>query len=114
MTSKNISVIIPAKNEGKSIDVLISSLKQLYPNFEIIVIDDGSIDDTADVAKMAGAMVYSHPYNIGNGAAIKSGIRKASGDILVFMDADLPTPPEAAATSPPAYPGSRAHRRLPS
>ena len=94
MTSKNISVIIPAKNEGKSIDVLISSLKQLYPNFEIIVIDDGSIDDTADVAKMAGAMVYSHPYNIGNGAAIKSGIRKASGDILVFMDADLQHNPE--------------------
>ena len=94
MTSKNISVIIPAKNEGKSIDVLISSLKQLYPNFEIIVIDDGSIDDTADVAKMAGAMVYSHPYNIGNGAAIKSGIRRASGDILVFMDADLQHNPE--------------------
>ena len=94
MTSKNISVIIPAKNEGKSIDVLISSLKQLYPSYEIIVIDDGSIDDTADVAKMAGAMVYSHPYNIGNGAAIKSGIRKASGDILVFMDADLQHNPE--------------------
>ena len=89
MTSKNISVIIPAKNEGKSIDVLISSLKQLYPSYEIIVIDDGSIDDTADVAKMAGAMV-----NIGNGAAIKSGIRKASGDILVFMDADLQHNPE--------------------
>jgi glycosyltransferase involved in cell wall biosynthesis len=94
MTSKNISVIIPAKNEGKNIDSLISNLKQLYPSFEIIVIDDGSTDDTAAVAKKARALVYSHPYNIGNGAAIKSGIRTASGDILVFMDADLQHNPE--------------------
>ena len=94
ITPENISVIIPAKNEGKSIDFLISSLKQLYPGFEIIVIDDGSTDDTAAVAKKAGAIVYSHPYNIGNGAAIKSGIRTASGDVLVFMDADLQHNPE--------------------
>jgi glycosyltransferase involved in cell wall biosynthesis len=94
MTSENISVIIPAKNEGKNIDKLISKLKQLYPSFEIIVIDDGSSDDTATVAKKAGAKVYSHPYNIGNGAAIKSGIRMASGDVLVFMDADLQHNPE--------------------
>jgi len=94
MTSKNISVIIPANNEGKNIDRLISNLRQLYPDFEIIVIDDGSTDDTAAVAKMAGAKVHSHPYNMGNGAAIKSGIRTASGDILVFMDADLQHNPE--------------------
>jgi len=94
MTSKNISVIIPAKNEGKNIDRLISNLKQLYPSFEIIVIDDGSTDDTADVAQNAGAKVYRHPYNMGNGAAIKSGIRTASGDLLVFMDADLQHNPE--------------------
>ena len=89
MASKNVSVIIPAKNEGKNLDRLISNLRQSYPDFEIIVIDDGSTDDTAAIAKSAGATVYSHPYNIGNGAAIKSGIRTASGDILVFMDADL-------------------------
>lgn len=94
MTSQNISVIIPAKNEGKNIDRLISILKQLHPGFEIIVIDDGSTDDTAAVAKNAGAKVYSHPYNVGNGAAIKSGIRMASGDVLVFMDADLQHNPE--------------------
>lgn len=94
MTSANISVIIPAKNEGKNIDKLISILKRSYTGFEIIVINDGSTDDTAVVAKNAGAKVYSHPYNIGNGAAIKSGIRMASGDVLVFMDADLQHNPE--------------------
>ena len=94
MTPENISVIIPAKNEENNIDKLISNLKQLYPGFEIIVIDDGSTDDTAAVAYNAGAKVYRHPYNIGNGAAIKSGIRTASGDILVFMDADLQHNPE--------------------
>lgn len=94
MTIKNISVIIPAKNEEKNIDKLISNLKRLYPGFEIIVIDDGSTDDTANAAKNAGAKVHSHPYNMGNGAAIKSGIRIASGDILVFMDADLQHNPE--------------------
>ena len=94
MTRENISVIIPAKNEAKNIDRLILSLKQLNAGFEIIVIDDGSTDDTAAVAKKAGAKVYSHPYNIGNGGAIKSGIRTATGDILVFMDADLQHNPE--------------------
>ena len=53
-----------------------------------IVIDDGSQDKTAERAAQAGAAVYCHPYNIGNGAAIKSGIRVAGGDIMVFMDAD--------------------------
>jgi len=94
MTIENISVIIPAKNEGKNIGKLISILKQSYAGFEIIVIDDGSTDDTAAVAKNAGAKIYSHPYNMGNGAAIKSGIRMASGDVLVFMDADLQHDPE--------------------
>ena len=87
MTVK-VSVIIPAFNEAQTIGKLVSKTRNLYPDFEIIVIDDGSTDNTAAVAKGAGAKVFSHPYNIGNGAAIKSGIRIASGDIMVFMDGD--------------------------
>ena len=67
---------------------MVGGIRSLYPDAEIIVIDDGSQNRTAENAVQAGAIVYRHPYNIGNGAAIKSGIRVASGDILVFMDAD--------------------------
>ena len=89
-----VSVIIPAYNEGQSIGSLVNAIRALYPDFEIIVINDGSTDQTAEAAREAGAIVYGHPYNIGNGAAIKSGIRFASGDILVFMDADGQHNPE--------------------
>lgn len=88
MYKYKVSVILPAVNEAETIGNLVSGIKRLYPDFEVVVINDGSIDNTAEVAQKAGAHVYSHPYNIGNGAAIKSGIRVASGDILVFMDAD--------------------------
>jgi glycosyltransferase involved in cell wall biosynthesis len=84
----DISVIIPAHNEAHNVGQLITHILALHPDFEIIVIDDGSTDGTGDVAREAGAIVYRHPYNIGNGAAIKSGIRIASGQVLVFMDAD--------------------------
>jgi len=83
-----VSIIIPAYNEGGIIENIVSDIKALYPTYEIIVINDGSEDDTAVDAQRAGARVFSHPYNIGNGAAIKSGIRVATGDILVFMDGD--------------------------
>lgn len=83
-----VSIIIPAYNEAQVIRELVTKIRTLYPEFEIIVINDGSTDDTVKMATDAGAIVYSHPYNIGNGAAIKSGIRIASGDILVFMDGD--------------------------
>jgi glycosyltransferase involved in cell wall biosynthesis len=88
MQKFEVSVILPAVNEAETIGALVSRIKELYPDFEIVVINDGSSDNTAEIAKNAGAHVYSHPYNIGNGAAIKSGIRVASGDVLVFMDAD--------------------------
>jgi glycosyltransferase involved in cell wall biosynthesis len=94
MTEANVSVVIPAFNESQNIGELIQQIKQRYPDFEIVVVDDGSADNTAEVATDAGARVYSHPYNIGNGAAIKSGIRVATGDILVFMDADGQHDPE--------------------
>jgi glycosyltransferase involved in cell wall biosynthesis len=88
MHNFTVSVIMPACNEAETIGALVSRIKELYPDFEVVVINDGSSDNTAEVAKNTGAHVYSHPYNIGNGAAIKSGIRVASGDVLVFMDAD--------------------------
>jgi len=88
MSETKVSVVIPAYNEAQTIGNIIEEVKSLYPDFEIIVIDDHSADSTAEVAKNAGAFVHSHPYNIGNGASIKAGIRIASGDILVFMDAD--------------------------
>lgn len=88
MTSSKVSIIIPAFNESQSIGEVVAKLRALYPDFEIIVINDGSSDNTADRAEKSGAIVFHHPYNIGNGAAIKSGIRVASGDVLVFMDGD--------------------------
>ena len=94
MTEAKVSVVIPAFNESGTIADLIQRIHRRYPDFEILVIDDGSGDETASVAADAGARVYSHPYNIGNGAAIKSGIRAATGDILVFMDADGQHDPE--------------------
>lgn len=94
MNTTNISIIIPAYNEADNIESLVSTIASLYPDAEIIVVNDGSTDDTATVAKNAGAKVYSHPYNIGNGAAIKNGIRMASGKILVFLDGDLQHDPK--------------------
>ena len=91
---KNVSIIIPAFNEANTIGELISEIKRLYPEFEIIAVNDGSTDDTARNAHSAGAIVYSHPYNIGNGAAVKTGIRMAKGDILVFLDGDGQHKPE--------------------
>ena len=82
MNELKVSVIIPAYNEAGSIGDIILKIRTLYPNFEMIVIDDGSSDHTAKIAAEAGAVVYSHPYNIGNGAAVKSGIRAATGDII--------------------------------
>lgn len=97
MQKSKISIIIPAHNEAENIGNLVREIRTLYPAAEVIVVNDGSTDETAIVAHEAGAEVYSHPYNIGNGAAIKSGIRAASGDIMVFMDADGQHNPEDVA-----------------
>jgi glycosyltransferase involved in cell wall biosynthesis len=84
-----LTIIIPAFNEEGAIGDVILGLKELaLPPTEIIVVDDGSTDNTARVAQAAGARVISHPYNIGNGAAIKTGIRASQGRALLFMDGD--------------------------
>jgi glycosyltransferase involved in cell wall biosynthesis len=66
----------------------VARIRALYPEAEVIVVNDGSTDATAAVAEQAGAQVVSKPYGMGNGAAIKTGARAALGDVLVFMDAD--------------------------
>jgi glycosyltransferase involved in cell wall biosynthesis len=81
-------VVLPAKNEAGAISDVVRRLRQQAPDAEVIVVDDGSTDDTAAIAESAGARVIRHPYSIGNGAAIKSGARAASGRYIVFMDAD--------------------------
>lgn len=83
-----ISIILPAKNESGAIGETIALIQQLQLAHEIIVINDGSTDNTLVIAEQAGAKVISHPYSKGNGAAIKTGARNASGDVIIFMDAD--------------------------
>ena len=83
-----VSVVLPAKNEEVSVGKVVADIVAMYPSFEVILVNDGSTDETARVARHAGALVVSHPYSKGNGAAIKSGARAASGDVIVFMDAD--------------------------
>ncbi len=90
----SVSVVIPTFNEERVIGDIIKKIKELYPSFEIIVVDDGSSDHTAEVAQKSGAKTIIHPYNIGNGAAVKTGIRNASGEYIVLMDGDGQHAPE--------------------
>ena len=83
-----ISVILPAKNEADGLCLTLPLLRAQVPEAELIVVDDGSTDETSAVSAMYGAKVVRSPYPMGNGAAIKRGARAARGEILVFMDAD--------------------------
>ena len=86
-----LSIVLPAKNESAAIGSTVAGIRQQYPDtaeVEVLVVNDGSTDDTAAVAQAAGARVVHHPYSKGNGAAIKTGARAAQGEVLVFMDAD--------------------------
>lgn len=86
--SASLSIVLPAKNEAEGLQRTLPELRQRFPEAQIIVVDDGSTDATADIAAGHGAQVLRSPYSMGNGAAVKRGARAASGDILVFMDAD--------------------------
>lgn len=100
MDQKNrceVTILLPAYNEEGVIGITIQKLRELYPDFEILVVDDGSTDNTMKEAMDAGANVWPHPYNIGNGAAIKSGLRCAQGEWVVMMDADGQHQPEDVA-----------------
>ena len=86
-----LTVLLPAFHEERAIGRVVAGIRELYPDpaeVEILVIDDGSKDETATLAAAAGARVERHPYNKGNGAAVKTGIRAARGDVIVMMDAD--------------------------
>jgi glycosyltransferase involved in cell wall biosynthesis len=91
----DISIVIPVFNEAANLAALLGKIQALkLSRAEIIVIDDGSMDQSAEVALSAGASVIRHPYNIGNGAAVKSGIRAARGRLIVLMDGDGQHRPE--------------------
>ncbi len=80
-----LSIVLPCFNEQDSIAPLCKQILALHPDAEVIVVDDGS---SPEIPSIEGVTIIKHPYNIGNGASIKSGARNASGEVLVFMDAD--------------------------
>lgn len=99
----DLTVVIPAFNEAESIGAVLESLcgrldtiDELRGSFEVLVVDDGSTDGTGEIARRVSPLVtvVQHPYNLGNGAAVKTGIRNARGRVCVFMDADGQHDPE--------------------
>ena len=89
-----VTVVLPAYNEEGVIGDTVRKIKSLHPAFEVLVVDDGSTDNTMKEAVEAGANVWPHPYNIGNGAAVKTGLRCAQGEWIILMDADGQHDPE--------------------
>lgn len=90
----SISIVIPAKNEANNLCRLLPKLAQVAEGAEIIVVNDGSTDDTKQVCDENGVRTINNPYSKGNGAAIKSGARASKNDLIVFMDADGQHKPE--------------------
>jgi glycosyltransferase involved in cell wall biosynthesis len=84
----SVSIVIPAMNEAATIGTVIAAVQAHCPGAEVVVVDDASRDNTADVAAAAGARVIRRPYNVGNGAGVKTGVREATGDVIVIVDAD--------------------------
>jgi len=90
----DFSIVIPAKNEAEGLSGLLPELRRLYPENQILVVNDGSTDDTKNVCEKNGVDVVSHDYSRGNGASIKTGARNAKGENILFMDADGQHNPE--------------------
>jgi glycosyltransferase involved in cell wall biosynthesis len=95
--SARVSIVLPSHNEARSLEWLLPELRARYPQAEIVVVNDGSPDDTSAVCAQAGVREVRHHYNMGNGAAVKSGARAAGGEVLVFMDSDGQHHPEDVA-----------------
>ena len=83
-----LSIVLPARDEAAVLDTLLPRIRGICPEAEILVVNDGSGDDTVAVCERHGVQVISHPYPKGNGAAVKTGARAASRPLLLFMDAD--------------------------
>ncbi|MGJ3259980.1 MAG: glycosyltransferase family 2 protein [Rhodospirillales bacterium] len=90
----DVNVVMPAYNEAEGIGGLVERVRAISPDLEVIVVDDGSTDNTAAVAEAAGATVIRNPYNLGNGASVKRGILASERDVVVMMDSDGQHPPE--------------------
>ncbi len=89
MSVKNsLSIVLPARNEATNLAKHLNQIRSLYPTSQILLVNDGSTDNTGEIARETGVEVIDHPYSMGNGAAIKSGARAATGKYILFMDAD--------------------------
>jgi glycosyltransferase involved in cell wall biosynthesis len=97
MSTPEISIVMPARNEATALVGLLPALRARFPQAEILVVDDGSTDDTASLCEQHQVRCLRRPYSMGNGAAIKHGARHARGDLIVFMDADGQHRPEHVA-----------------
>ena len=86
--TERLTILIPAFNEADTLGDVLSQLRALYPQSEILVVDDGSADATCTIAQAAGARVVRHPYNKGNGASVKTGLRHATRELVIIFDAD--------------------------
>lgn len=85
---ESLSIVLPCLNEAENLTTLLPQIKEVCPTAEIIVVNDGSKDDSKQICEQYSVDVISHPYRMGNGAAIKTGARRAKGNVIVFMDAD--------------------------
>lgn len=88
MHESSLTIILPAKNEAANLEALLPRLREQVPEADVVVVNDGSTDATAEICARYAVRCIHHPYSMGNGAAVKSGARVASGEALIFMDAD--------------------------